>query len=515
MNNKKLILKGDSLRIEDLERLLKNKEIIVDISNISKKKILKCKKFLDDNIKGKIVYGINTGFGPMASRAIGDKQLKALQNNLIRSHSTGIGNPIDPDYVLLAMVIRLNMFAKGNSGVSLGLVNRLNEFINKRIIPVIPEHGAVGTSGDLVQLSHIALALIGEGEVFYNGKRQETKKVLKSLKMGVYELDPKEGLALINGTSVMTGIMVMNCLRARKILDLETRMGAMALELVRGYKDSFSEKLHSLRPHAGQIKIAENLRDILKKSKLLREREKCHLNEKIDDEGVCEMDECIQEVYSFRCISQILGPVYESLQKVWQTVEIEINSVTDNPVIDWENKKFIHGGNFHGDFISYSADSLKISLAKLTMLSERRINFFLHERINKIFPPFLNLNKPGLNLGLQGLQFVATSTTAQSQTLCFPQYIHSIPTNADNQDVVSMGTDSALIASKVIDNALSVLMIEMITLCQAVDILKTRDKLSPSSVEIFDITRNFIKTVIDDRVISKEMEVFLERLRSI
>lgn len=511
--NKKIILNGRDLKIEDIATIIQDSGVNVSVSAVSLKEVGQCKKFLDDNIKGKIVYGINTGFGPMASRAIGDKQLLQLQKNLVRSHSTGIGEPIKEEYVLAAMVIRLNMLLKGQSGVSKAIVLRLRDFINYRIIPVVPEHGAVGTSGDLVQLSHIALALIGEGEVFYKGKKHKTSDILKKLNIGNYDLEPKEGLALINGTAVMTGIMSVNCLHARRILDLEIRSGALALELVKAFKDSFSEKLHALRPHEGQLYVAETLRKILESSKLLRDREKYHNNEQIADDGVCEMSECIQEVYSFRCISQILGPVYESLTKVWNTVEIEMNSVNDNPIIDWQNKKFLHGGNFHGDYISYAADQLKISLVKLTMLSERRTNFFLHEAINKIFPPFLNTNKPGLTLGLQGLQFVATSTTSQSQTLAFPQYVHSIPTNADNQDVVSMGTDSALLAAKVIENAYSVMSIELVSLSQAVDILKNQSLLSESSKEIFKLVRKSVPLVHEDRVINLEMKKLISEMK--
>jgi histidine ammonia-lyase len=514
-NTKEIILNGRDLNIEDIATIVKDSGVKVAVSAKSLKEVVQCKRFLDDNIKGKIVYGINTGFGPMASRAIGEKQLLQLQKNLIRSHSTGIGQPIKEGYVLAAMVIRLNMLAKGHSGVSTALLLRLRDFINHRIIPVVPEHGAVGTSGDLVQLAHIALALIGEGEVFYKGERKRTADVLKKLKIGEYELEPKEGLALINGTAVMTGIMAINCLNAKKILDLEIRTGGLALELVKAFKDSFSEKIHALRPHDGQVYVAETLRKILHTSKLLRNREQYHNNEKIDERGVCEMSECIQEVYSFRCISQILGPVHETLTSVWKTVETEMNSVTDNPIIDWKNKKFLHGGNFHGDYISFAADRLKISIVKLTMLSERRTNFFLHEAINKIFPPFLNMHTPGLTLGLQGLQFVATSTTAQSQTLAFPQYIHSISTNADNQDVVSMGTDSSLLAAKVIDNAYAVVAIELAALSQAVDILECKKELSSSGLEVFKLTRKDLPVVHEDRVISEEMNTLVDHLKEI
>lgn len=510
---KKISITGNDLKIEDVVAVTQDPEIHFEISSTTLKNAEKARSFLDEEIGKRVIYGVNTGFGPMASHIINPKNLLHLQENLVLSHAVGMGEPIADEFVLAAMVVRLNTLAKGYSGVSTELLIQLQTFINRRIIPIVPEHGAVGTSGDLVQLAHIALALIGRGKVRYDGKIQKTAEVLKKLKIKPYVLKPKEGLSLINGTSVMSGIGAMLCARAERLLDIATRNGALALELVAAFNDGISEALHDVRPHVGQRKIAKTLRTLLATSHLLRSRDVLNKHNGHNNYETQEIPEDVQEIYSLRCIPQILGPILDILTKVRKDVEIEINSVSDNPIIDLKNRQFLHGGNFHGDVVAAAMDQLKASLIKLTMLSERRTAFFLHHKNNRLFPPFLNLNKPGLTLALQGLQFVATSTTAQSQSLAFPHHIHSIPTNADNQDVVSMGTDAALMTSKVIDNAFIVLSIELIALTQAVDIREIKDRLSRDSHKMYDSIRKIFPAVTEDREMAEELGQVTNLLR--
>lgn len=512
MPNGKIVLNGQNLKISDIEALANDPTCSVEIDQNALEKVKKGNQFLKDHLKDKVIYGINTGFGPMASHIIGDSQLLELQENLVRSHAVGMGKPIKNSFVLAMMVVRLNSLVKGYSGVTAELLQHLQEFINQRIIPVVPEHGAVGTSGDLVQLAHVALALIGEGEVFYENQRQPVVDVLRKLNINPYKLQIKEGLALINGTSAMTAIGALLCIQAERLVALEIHNGAYALELVNAFKDSMASRLHELRPHTGQNYVASKLTELLRTSKMLQDRAILKGSKK-DIDDVYQIEGEVQDVYSFRCIPQIVGPVVESLAKTKQVIEIEMNSVTDNPVIDWENEDFLHGGNFHGDYIAWAVDQLKMTLVKLSMLSERRINFFLNNKINRRFPPFLNLKKPGLTLGLQGLQFVATSTTAQNQTLAFPQYVHSIPTNADNQDVVSMGTDAALIAHRVLDNSFVVAAIEMVVLAQATDVNGAREKLSKSSQKLFAHIRDIIPKVVEDRTLSGDLEKLLTAIK--
>lgn len=516
MPKDKIIIDGSNLSIGQVYNIVYRDNFYIELAESAKKQVQLSHDLLNQTLKGRvnsIIYGINTGFGPMASHILSDQNLLQLQENLIFSHASGMGEPIADKFVRASMVVRLNTLAKGYSGVSVELLERLAFLINKKVYPIIPEHGAVGTSGDLVQLAHIALALLGKGEINYKNTRGKTSSLFKTLGIKPYKLKAKEGLSLINGTSVMSGIGSLLVVDAEKLMNISVRAGALALELVHGFSDSISAELHNTRPHPGQKEIALRLRTLLKDSKRLRDRESLQKPAE-QRQAVEEINESVQEVYSLRCIAQILGPVIDSLRKTQQEIETEINSATDNPIIDVKTKKFLHGGNFHGEYVAASLDQLKAGLVKMTMLAERQINFFLNRNINKTFPYFLNLRQPGLTLGLQGLQFVATSTAAYSQSLGYPHHLHSISTNGDNQDVVSMGTDAALIAHKVVENAYIVLAVEMVTLCQAVDVLKIKNQLSRSSKNLYGAVRSVFPTITEDRFMSGELKKLTDLLKT-
>lgn len=512
-DKKTLVLDGNSLLVESVCFFVSEYRdgSLVRVSDKIEDAVLRSRKFLEEEMGRRVIYGVNTGFGPMASYIIGADKLFELQENLIRSHAVGMGDPVKSEYVLAAMIIRLNTLTKGYAGVSADLIKHFERFINSGAVPIVPEHGAVGTSGDLVQLAHIALSLIGEGEVWYEGERMPTRGILSRAGLPVYRLKPKEGLSLINGTSFMAGVGVFACSFAFRAISVAVRAGALALELVDGYKDGISEKLHSLRPHRGQEAVARVLRSITESSLLLRDRNE--LAGVSNGNGSHKISDWVQEVYSIRCIPQILGPVLDSIERTKVCLETEMNSVTDNPIVDWEGGGFLHGGNFHGEYVSAVLDDMKASMVKLAMLSERRTNFFLNDKANKHFPPFLNLDQPGLTLGLQGLQFVATSTVAHSQSLAFPHRAHSIPTNADNQDVVSMGADSALFTMKVLDDVFIVLAIELVTLAQVVDARGAQDKLSDESRKLFDMTRAVFPVIRNDREIHGELAFVVDFLK--
>ncbi|MDE2312192.1 MAG: aromatic amino acid lyase [Patescibacteria group bacterium] len=515
MKPKNLSLNGSRLGVSEVVSIVANRHQKVELDTKTLNVAAAARKFFDTVVEknGQVIYGLNTGFGPMASYILAHDQLLDLQQNLILSHAVGLGRNLKDDYVLAAMVVRLNTLIKGQSGVSVELLQHLQKLINFRVIPVVPEHGAVGTSGDLVQLAHIALAILGKGEVVFKGEVSKASAVFKILGIKPYKLKTKEGLALINGTSMMAGIAALVCQRGLDLLSLGLRNACLALELVRAYSDSFGEKLHAARPHPGQVTIAAAMRKMLKSSSLIRDREILNKNAN-HGKTVNHISESVQEFYSLRCVAQILGPIQETLAKAWSTTEIEVNSVTDNPIIDLAGKKFLHGGNFHGDYIAANMDQLKAALVKLTMLSERRLNFFLNHKINGTFPPFLNLDTPGLTLGLQGLQFVATSTTAHSQTLAYPMHLHSISTNGDNQDVVSMGTDAALLADQVADNAFIVLTIELIALCQAVDYLKVKNQLSAESKKLYELVRQTLPAIIEDRHAQPQLQALVDKIKT-
>jgi histidine ammonia-lyase len=463
-----------------------------------KLKINESFSFLTEFAKDKIVYGINTGFGPMAQFKIDDAQLNALQYNLIRSHSSGTGNVLDDESVRAVMISRINNFLQGNSGVSFEVVEKLVDFFNKGIIPEIYEHGGVGASGDLVQLAHLGLNLIGEGYVRYNGQRRKTDEVLKELSIEPLKLQLRDGLGLINGTSCMTGIAAVNLIYAYRLLNWSIISSAIINEVVEAFDDSMSKGLNSVKLHSGQQYISLKLSSFLAGSRLIKKREELFVDKEVLNQN--EFKKKIQEYYSIRCVPQILGPVKETLDFAKMVVENEINSTNDNPIVSLEEKNVFHGGNFHGDYISLEMDKVKMVITKLTMLAERQLNFLLNNKLNDCFPAFLNALVPGFNFGIQGMQFTATSTTAENQMLSNPMYIHSIPNNNDNQDIVSMGTNSAVIARKVIDNGFQVMAIHMIAVCQAIDLLEESKyaKLSPETVKIHNIFRKILPVIKED-----------------
>lgn len=454
--------------------------------------------FLEEFSNDKIIYGINTGFGPMAQFKIDDDKLNQLQYNLIRSHSSGVGKPLDKFYARAVMFARITNFMQGNSGISYPVVEKLIEFLNHDIIPEIYEHGGVGASGDLVQLAHLGLNLIGEGYVEYKNKRRPTLEVLNEVGISPLKINLRDGLGIMNGTSCMTGIGALNIYYAEKLFRLGVYSSSIINEIVEAYDDSFSFELNNVKKHVGQSLVAEMMREFVSDSDLIKKREELYNNSEAVDQ--VKFDKKIQEYYSIRCVPQILGPVLDTISFSKNVIENELNSTNDNPVVCLNSRNVLHGGNFHGDYVSLEMDKLKMVITKMTMLAERQLNFLLNSKINEQFPSFLNAKVLGFNFGIQGMQFTATSTTAESQTLSNPMYVHSIPNNNDNQDIVSMGTNSALITKKVIENGFQVMAIHMIALCQAIDLLdsKNKNKISTKGKEIYQKIRSVINFIEDD-----------------
>lgn len=485
---------GRRLGVKDFEQILFNGETIgLDAGALDAVK--KTYTFLEEYAKDKVIYGINTGFGPMAQYKISDEDQKALQYNLIRSHSSGSGNYFSEHIARATVVARLNTLMRAHSGIHADAVVLLKEFVNHKITPGIFERGGVGASGDLVQLAHLALNLIGEGYVIEDGKPVETKTVFKKNKLTPLPIYLREGLALMNGTSAMTGVGMVNIIYAKKLVSLSVWLSAITNELMKSFDDHFSFELNHVKDHKGQGEIASLMRSILSDSKLIRKRPE-HLYHRKFEEAV--FTDKVQEYYSLRCVPQILGPVYDTLKNAQQVLEDEVNSVNDNPIIDPEKENVYHGGNFHGDYVSLEMDKLKIVVTKLCMLAERQLNYLLNDKLNQKLPPFINLGKLGLNFGIQGIQFTATSTTAENQTLSYPMYLHSISNNNDNQDIVSMGCNGALLARKVIDNTFDVLAIQAIALAQAIDYLKCTPRLSSESLTFYESMRKLIPAFIED-----------------
>ncbi|MBA3705259.1 MAG: aromatic amino acid lyase [Bacteroidetes bacterium] len=492
-----------TLTAEDFNKILYTGEKI-ELDPKALAKVKDSHDFLKSFSKNKLIYGINTGFGPMAQYKISDKNQLDLQYNLIRSHCTGAGNRLSDIFVKSAMICRLSSLMQGYSGIHPEVVLLLKDLINKDIYPQIFEHGGVGASGDLVQLAHLALNLIGEGEVTYKGKLRPTAEVYKEVKIKPITIHLREGLALINGTSVMTGIGMVNLLHSKQILNWSLSSSMLIIEMVESFSDHFSKELHRVKPHIGQRTIANAMNKAMNNSKLIRKREEHLFNNSHTKVDVFK--DKVQEYYSIRCVPQILGPVLDTISYTQTVLENEVNSVNDNPIIDKANNNIFHGGNFHGDYVALEMDKLKIAITKLTMLAERQLNFLLNDKLNGKLPPFVNLGTLGLNLGMQAAQFTATSTTAENQMLSNPMYIHSISCNGDNQDIVSMGTNAALITGKVIENAFQVLGIELLSAVQAIDALKFDKKLSTASQNVYKQIRKIVPSFKDDTILYKKLE---------
>ena len=488
--------------LADVEKIVYGDKKIA-LSDLPMDKVAECYDFLKQFSADKIIYGINTGFGPMAQWRIDDADLTALQYNIIRSHSTGAGEPLPDECVKAAMVARLGTFLQARSGVHPDLVKLLVEMINRDILPMIPRHGSVGASGDLVQLAHLALTMIGEGSVHYHGEWRPAAEVLKENGLEPFKIHIREGLSITNGTSVMTGISVVNQFHAETLLDWATLAAVWMNEIAASFDDYMSEGENSCRRHEGQQVMARRMRELSEGSQCLKKR--AHELYDYGHSDVKVFEHKVQAYYSLRCTPQILGPIHDTLQYTRQILEDELNSACDNPIVDPETEYVYHGGNFHGDYISLEEDKVKIALVRLCMTAERQLNYLFHDRINGILPPFLNLGTLGLNYGMQACQFTATSTTAECQTLAMPNYVHSIPNNNDNQDIVSMGTNSALLCKQVVENCFQVMAIQYIALAQATDCLKIADKLSPTSRKIYDKVRELVPLFIEDTPFYKDI----------
>ena len=498
-----MIIVGQStLSLADFSDLIfKQKEIVLNEAAL--KKVEVNFNFLKKFSSNKLIYGINTGFGPMAQYKVNEENILQLQYNLIRSHSSGSGKLMTAELSKALMIARLNSFMLAYSGVHTDVVELLKELINKNISPCIYEHGGVGASGDLVQLAHLGLVLIGEGEVLFEHEVHPTIDIFNRFGIKPLSIHIREGLAILNGTSAMTGIGMINIIKARKLLGWSVMFSAVINEMVEAFDDHYSHELNVVKQHKGQNKIASMMRDILKDSDMIRDRSEHLYNPDNLDQEVFE--DKVQEYYSLRCVTQVLGPIYDTISQAEDVLVNELNSVNDNPVIDHENKNIFHGGNFHGDYVSLEMDKLKIAITKLSMLSERQLNYLLNNKLNQKLPPFVNLGVLGLNFGMQGMQFTATSTVAENQTLSFPMYVHSIPNNNDNQDIVSMGCNAALMTKRVIDNSFEVLAIHLMTILQAIDYLGCRDRLSSVSRKLYDEARAIFPKFIEDQPKYKDL----------
>jgi histidine ammonia-lyase len=459
----------------------------IKLSDEAKQNITRCRAYLDKKMAShhEPIYGINTGFGSLCDVVIPSEDLEKLQQNLVMSHACGTGDEVPQEIVKLMLLLKVQALAHGKSGVQLQTVERLVDFFNHDVLPVIYQQGSLGASGDLAPLAHMSLPLLGLGEVYYQGKKQSASDVLKILGFSPVQLKSKEGLALLNGTQFMSAYGVWCLLHAKKISSAADVISAISLESFDGRVDPFKAHLHTIRPHKGQLQTAANMLNILEGSELINKK-KIH----------------VQDPYSFRCIPQVHGASKDAIAYAETVFLTEINSVTDNPTVFPEEDEIISGGNFHGQPLALALDFLAIAVSELGSISERRTYQLISGA--RGLPPFL-VAKPGLNSGFMIPQYTAASIASQNKQLCSPASIDSIVSSNGQEDHVSMGANAATKCFKVVENTERILAIELMNASQA---LEFRRPLKSSVVieKIISEYRTHVPFVDVDRVLFPDIQ---------
>lgn len=491
----------DGININGQNLTLKN---LVDISSFGKKvhldkdakdKVKKSREIVESIERDKkIVYGITTGFGKFANVTISTEDCKILQRNLILSHACGAGNPLPTDVVRAIMVLRANALSIGYSGIRPSTLETLIEMVNKNVNPIVLEKGSLGASGDLAPLSHMVLPMIGEGEAEYESKVMSGKDAMAKANIDIVELRSKEGLALINGTQVMTAIGALTVYDAINLIKISDIAAALTLEALRGIKDAFDIRTHNVRPHRGQLKTAENILRLIEGSTFITRQGELR----------------VQDAYSLRCIPQVHGASKDAISYVEEKVLIEMNSVTDNPTI-LEDGNVISGGNFHGQPMALSFDFLGIALAELANISERRLERLINNQLNDL-PSFL-VENGGLNSGFMITQYAAASLVSENKVLAHPASVDSIPSSGNQEDHVSMGTIAARKSREILENVKRVIATEIMAACQAID-FREGLVLGKGTKAAYDIIRENVEFIKEDKIMYKDLDKITELITS-
>ena len=453
----------------------------LELSENAKRRIINCRKYLDDKMKDteRPIYGVTTGFGSLCNISVGKEDLSTLQKNLMMSHACGTGARVPSEIVKLMLFLKAQSLSYGHSGVQLITVERILDMFNNNIIPVVYEQGSLGASGDLSPLAHMCLPLIGLGHVEVDGEVYESAEIMEKMGWEPVKLCSKEGLALLNGTQFMSAYGVYSLINTFRLSRWADSIGAMSLDAFDGRMEPFEHNVHAIRPHNGQIETARNIREILAGSEIIKQPKK-H----------------VQDPYSFRCIPQVHGAVKDTIAYVANVLETEINSATDNPTIFPETDEIISAGNFHGEPIALAMDFLAIAVAELGNISERRIYRIISGARN--LPNFL-VAKPGLNSGFMIPQYTAASIVSQSKGLCWPASCDSIPSSQGQEDHVSMGSNAATKLWRVVQNTERILAIELMNAAQALEFRRPLRSSQPIE-DIFAAYRTIVPFVDNDTV---------------
>jgi histidine ammonia-lyase len=491
-----IALDGAHLSIEGLEDVAFRGRA-VEVPAPAWEAVRRSRAVVDDVVaRGQVVYGVNTGFGDFAEIVIPPARLRELQLNLLRSHAAGVGDPLSEPETRALMALRANVLAKGFSGVRPETLERLVLLLNHGVHPVVPSQGSVGASGDLAPLAHLALVLVGEGECRHHGAVRPAADVLHTLGLEPLTLQAKEGLALINGTQLITAVAGLSLAEAQRLARTADVIGAMSLDALRGTDVAFDPRIHEARAHAGQNASARNLRRLLVASPLHESHRACGR---------------VQDAYSLRCMPQVHGAVRDALAYVGTTVSIEMNAATDNPMVFADSGQILAGGNFHGEPVALASDMLAIAVAELGAISERRTERLVNPTLSGL-PAFLT-RRGGLESGLMLAQVTAAALASENKSLAHPASVDSIPTSANKEDHVSMGPIAARKAARVVANVRRVLAIELIAACDALDLLRPLASSAPLMAALARV-RQTIPERDGDRPLSPEIEAAAEMVRS-
>lgn len=488
---KKIIIDGNSLTLDDLVNVARY-NFPVEVSKEALEKVKISRQIVDDIVDtGQISYGITTGFGKFSDVAISKDECRQLQTNLIMSHSCGVGNPLSEEIVRAMMLLRANALSKGYSGARCETLEVLTSMLNKGVHPIVPEKGSLGSSGDLAPLSHMVLTMLGLGEAIYEGKRMESKDAMEESGIKPLEyLGAKEGLALINGTQCMTAVGAITIYDALNLMKTADISLCLTMEALNGITCAMDERVNLVRPHKGQFNTAKNVLTMVEGSEMVTKQGQLRT----------------QDAYSLRCSPQIHGASKDALEYVKNKLEIEMNSVTDNPIIfPGEDQKIISGGNFHGQPMALSFDFLGIALAEMANIAERRLEKMVNPALSYGLPAFL-VNHGGLNSGFMIVQYSAASLVSENKVLAHPASVDSIPSSANQEDHVSMGTIAARKARDIMDNVRKVIAMEILTSIQAID-LRGKKKLGAGTEAAYNIVREHTPFIDKDRIMYKDINI--------
>ncbi len=493
---KTISLNGEQFQLEELSEVARNGAGIA-IAEASKAKIDKSRALVDKWVKeGVRIYGVTTGFGALSDVTISLENTRRLQKKILFSHAAGMGREMEADVVRAMMALRVNDFCRGNSGLRLQTIQMLADMLNSGIVPVVPEKGSVGASGDLVPMAHLALVMIGEGEAFVDGIRMSGAKALASRNLDPLELAAGEGLALINGTQFM---IALGCLALHDALNLCKHAdiaASMSLETLMGTRTAFDPRIHQVRPHQGQIMAAQNMLKITENSEIISSHEDCSR---------------VQDAYTLRCSPQVHGASWDAFAYVDKVIRVEMNASTENPLIFPESEEFLSGGNFHGQPLALACDFLGIAIAELANISERRIERLVNPYLSGL-PAFL-VEDGGLNSGYMIAQYAAAALVSENKVLAHPASVDSIPTSANKEDHVSMGAIAARKCRDIVENAEDVIAIELLCGAQAIDLF-TNIKAGNGTLAAYNTIRQQVDYMKEDRLLSTDIATVKQMLKN-